>query len=541
MAVEPGLSSGARSGWRGAGACLRRGLHLTRQRWLWRSCRRRRTVLVAGLAILFVWQIGLKSAWRHLDSHYALRASSGIRHERDFVYFLYYLGLYPVATEEPNPEESVETARKTIQEHGSSLVMEKGHSIRYGDNGKACFLYLFSAWLNGSPQLASLHAADAAWFWFALALLWFAFWRIGLPWVGCAAVLLSGSDPFQLHEAYRRGNVFSWVISTGLVLAALYLPLLAEKPPRRLYLWGVVIGSGVLLATVRQIRTEPVFVLAGAALACLLLARRGWAERLMLVAALAVTFVCVQLGWRAYFDWKFEQAYQVVKAAGGHPYDGPRGNYHMIWHPLWCGLGDFDTQHGYAWDDRVAARYALPILEQRYGLEPLELAGDDYVFKDRYWDADRKYYKTPYELPHYDEVLREKIVSDIRGDPLWYVDILLKRIGRILTETTPVGLELGPVSFHVPFSGLWLAPALLLLWWARAWFFVKLIFFGASLSLPALVIYSDRGMCYYSIYHVLAAAVLAALLLELALAGVARARAGPAVDLRPRAARARGD
>ena len=62
------------------------------------------------------------------------------------------------------------------------------------------------------------------------------------------------------------------------------------------------------------------------------------------------------------------------------------------------------------------------------------------------WDAAGKYYRTPYELPHYEEVIRDKVLGDIRRDPVWYLGILWKRAGRILTETSPVRLAAGDLA-----------------------------------------------------------------------------------------------
>jgi hypothetical protein len=117
-------------------------------------------------------------------------------------------------------------------------------------------------------------------------------------------------------------------------------------------------------------------------------------------------------------------------------------------------------------------------------------------------------------MPGYHDALRSKVLGDIARDPLWYLGILAQRAGRILTETTPVRLRWGGGWVTLPMHGLVVLPVLGVLAWARAWRLVKLIVFFAPLSLMALVVYSGRGMCYYSCYHLAVAAVLVALLVE---------------------------
>ena len=62
-----------------------------------------------------------------------------------------------------------------------------------------------------------------------------------------------------------------------------------------------------------------------------------------------------------------------------------------------------------------------------------------------------------------------------------------------------------------------LLPVLGLLVWARSWMLAKLVCFSLPLSLTAVLIYSGNGTCFYSCYHLLVAAVVAAVGVELAL------------------------
>ena len=74
---------------------------------------------------------------------------------------------------------------------------------------------------------------------------------------------------------------------------------------------------------------------------------------------------------------------------------------HPVWAGFWEGLGDFDAAKSYYWDDaearRALAAAGLPS-------EWVDLAG-----------------------PQAETYFREKVLSDILGDPLWYLDILARR------------------------------------------------------------------------------------------------------------------
>ena len=194
-------------------------------------------------------------------------------------------------------------------------------------------------------------------------------------------------------------------------------------------------------------------VLVSVLLACLFLAGTSGGRRLAVAAASSASFTGVTQGWGMWFDAKFDQAWKVAAAAGGHPYNGPRDHAHAFWHPIWCGLGDFDTTHRYAWADDGAARYAHPILRDIYGVPVPEWDGGDWAYYGTFWDAGRRYYKMPYEMPHYAEVLRDKVLGDIAEDPGWYAGILGRRAWRLLTETAPVRVAAGAAYVTLPVVG----------------------------------------------------------------------------------------
>ncbi len=83
---------------------------------------------------------------------------------------------------------------------------------------------------------------------------------------------------------------------------------------------------------------------------------------------------------------------------------------------------------------------------------------------------------------------------------------MAKRVGTILTKTTPVSVAVGAKRFQL--EGEWLGPAALLALivfaFMRRWRWVLLIVFAAPLSSQALIVYSAHGMTYYGCFHLVA-------------------------------------
>ena len=143
-------------------------------------------------------------------------------------------------------------------------------------------------------------------------------------------------------------------------------------------------------------------------------------KRGVMIAAL---FVATSVGnrvWDGYFSHKIQESYDFVLEAGGTPFPVERDLHHMFWHPMWCGLGDFDTKYGYEWNDYIAFKYAKPIMVEEKGLEfPLSRPKkfDDGMVYGYFYDEQDRYYKTLWEFPEIHEILKEKVVHDVTNDP----------------------------------------------------------------------------------------------------------------------------
>lgn len=481
---------------------------------------RRLWVLLAGLTAILVWQRNFVGA--DLKTGYKFTHSSGVHRESNFVYFLYYLGLYPVASTEKKLRYSETGARNILARKGETLVNDKAATFRSGDRGRT-LVFLYDAWLKGTPRKAQLRPFHTQLFRVALYAVFAAFWWIRQPLLGAFIVLFVGSHPAQLYAVYAQEDVHGWTITTALLLLALHVPLMKDRTGWWKAL-GVAALSGVLLASVRTIRSEPTPMLVAAAFVYLTLDAR-WRLRVTATATLAATFLLATAAWTSWFRHKFDEARAVVARAGGHPYPSTYVNYHEFWHPVWCGLGDFDTKYGYKWDDRAAYTFAEPILREKYGVTVPPRRPHRY-WSDAYWDDAKQYRMKTCELPHYYDIVRDKVLKDIRHDPVWYLQILGKRVGRIVTQVTPLRVAVASLKWSVHWTG-WTAIALAgLLGYLRAQFLLKLLLFTVPTSAVAFVIFSGRGTTYLAIYHLVAAAILATLLVELAISLLARRRRG---------------
>ncbi len=457
--------------------------------------------LIVAVVLTIMWQETFQYAGRKLDVTYRVSVTAGIFGQETFYYYYHYLGLFPVYAEGIEPIYSRDGAEAIIRDRPEALRTERGYVIRSGDLGK---IWLFgpSAFLKGDAREPT--AAEFNHWFFVLGLIGVlvATWFVGQFPLGVFLVLLIGSHPFQLYEVYAdnlpgTGQVFSIVISSALVLLAPHIPLLFGRSVSKVYLLSLPISTGIFLGTIRQVRSEPMLLIVSV-LACYALAsnvsrRARAAISLLSLVTLAITL----LFWNQYWDSKLAESHDLVAAAGGAPYPGELTRNHVLWHPIWCGLGDFGQKYGYKWDDVAAFEYAMPIL-RREGAIDYEMVGTE---QSTGWYDDRRLYnKIIWTNPRYEEILRDKVVGDIARDPAWYLDVLARRTWAILTLVVPVRIALGVNGLNLPSSGLLLVPTLIALALLRQWALLKLLCFSLPLAATALIIYSGSGFTYYSIY-----------------------------------------
>ena len=480
--------------------------------------RSRPWMLALALVVLIAWQFSF-SAPGVTDPTFRVWASTGLHANGKFVFFLRHLNLYPLATRDPIKADTQEEARRILQTRPQSLVMDENYTFRSGDRGRT-LLFLVDSFLRAQTQRLSVRPATVLAWLLALSALLVTFSRAGAPVLGTCLVIALGSNIAATHEIYgaetRYGgaNIFGWAFIGLAALLALHGDLLLGTGRRlRRWVWLVPVVSGVIVASIRTVRSEPTPLLASCVLVYSMQRWLPWSKRLLLGLLLAASFFLGTSCWDRFFRFEFDRVVATLERVGGTPYPGPYMRYHELWHPIWCGLGDFDRTHGYVWDDRAAYAYAIPIMRDEYHVDiPRPDVSASFIKGDS-WDGKGLYPKLFSELPHYTEVIRDKVLADIRTDPEWYLTILAQRLHRVLFENAPAQVAWGSHRWRLPAAaGGWLLlGALVAFACLRDWTATALISFTLPLWAAPLFVYSDRGMASYaSVSHSVAAAVIAA-------------------------------
>ncbi len=491
----------------------------------WARARMTPAVLLR-LLVLFVLLFGI-AKWQRTFAEdaskvapgHGVTASTGLNEDKHFFFFLYHLNLYPIATDVPIVWDTADEAKRLMREQPAKLRQDQGTTFRSGDRGRT-YLFFVDAWLHHRGLNASVKPAHEIAFTLSLMALMISFWSIRRTAAGLFLVVLLGSNPFQLWVVFKQENVFSWSITAMIGLLALHLPLMERRrsasPSKlsRYYPWIAAVAGGFFLAFVRNFRSEPSALIFSIWLVYITMT---WLSKRTRAGLVFISLAALWIGTQAstaFFDKKLEQSKAAMATVHGPVYAGPVAHFHEFWHAVWCGLGDFDTKYGYQWEDRAAYRSADTELKKRN--PGLELDPNHWV-QPRFWDPPTNRYEVYYfETPHYHEVVRDKILGDIKKDPLWYLNILKQRVGRTLTEVTPVGFATAEDSYYIEgkILGLLIIPLALLLVWGRRWAHLKLLAFSGPLSAVPIMLYSAGGMTNYSTFHLFAFWLLGLLAVE---------------------------
>ncbi|WP_344924343.1 hypothetical protein [Aquimarina addita] len=413
--------------------------------------------------------------------------ASGFSHNRayKFAYFYYYTGDFPLATIHNDLTYSKEGAINEINNRGKDLIMEYTHWSRLGESARI-LAYLPNAYLKGSPENPSIRLFNVLIFTISLLVLYFGFWNIKKPLFGFVLLVLISCTPFFLYEIYSRENIFALMASAffiilGLNVQVLFLPTLN-------YFKTIFIAafSGGILGFFSEFRNEISIVIVSLLLLYILSKTIKIVPKIVLILTIIFFFNSSKKYIRNHFAMKFEKTSHLVSSHKGHVYSGAKISGHNFWHPMFCGLGDFDTKYGYEWNDLKAYQYAIPILNKKYGMN-IKYSGRYHT--DDYYDEAGLYYKKPEELPNYEVIMKEKVLSDIKNDPVWYMEILCKRVIRTMTRTIPV-----------PYLGWLLFPLAYFLIRRKYWDWIKLIVVSLPLSATSIIVHSGKGSTYNSLF-----------------------------------------
>src|SRR2546423_8196911 len=301
--------------------------------------REQRRLLIYGAIVILCWQGLLLFGVENYSRAYRLKAMGLCSDYRFFLSPYVHDGVFPVAVR--------------VMADGRSVLVNDLNSpcttARLGDYGKI-WLLLPEALCRG-PDAATARGPTRTLFLASLLATWAAFCAVRRPVMGGIIVLLVGSDPFELFEAYSNNNIFSLPITVALAALAAHARLLLPNPPpmRRLWIWPL--AGGMALATIREIRLEPVLIGLSLLGVYLTIHRLPLVQRSALLAVLIATFFATSLAWGMYWNARFAQARRFVLERGGQPLPSTPLRYPNGWHTLLCGLGDFDHTHGFIWSD----------------------------------------------------------------------------------------------------------------------------------------------------------------------------------------------
>ena len=474
-----------------------------------RADRRRWLVPVVLSLLIASWQFSFNSASPEPRRAYAMMGSMGLAMDAPlFFYFFHHFGVFPVgAIEVPRLEPSKQAATEFVARHGDRLRMDFGwptNTPRFGDYAKL-FLFYPDFWMRGDRARPSAIPFNEMLFIVALLALFWAFWREGHGLLGTLIVVLVGSNPFQVVETYGRGNVFSIPISVALLLLAVHLRFLTRRTGVDALAWAIAVASAVALASFREIRAEA-GIMAVSAVGAYVVAKDSWRRRVLLVTVFVLAWALTGLAWSSFWAGKFTQAQAFVARAGGQVFRAPRSTHHAFWHAVYCGLGDYGSDRGFDWDDRAAFRWATTYnADTNPNPIPFRYVSG-YYLEDTFDGVHRI---APTDLPEYNRLVRDRVLSEIRRHPHWYGRVLFQRAIAILRDATPAALSLGSVTLAIPGVGwVWL-PVLLFTIWRRRTLHTLVLLVVLPLSAVALLVYSGKGMTFYGITHLvgIAAAV----------------------------------
>lgn len=418
---------------------------------------------------------------------------------RHFFYFYYYTGYFPLGTMNNDADFSKAGAVHEIEDHGEDLIMEYEHWARLGEHARIT-AYMPGAIVKGTAKDPSVKLFNTIMFVLGLLCLITGFYRCEVLKYGIILVVLINCTPFYIFEVYANENIFALMGSAFFIVLGLNLPVLYKSS---LSQWRTLLNillSALLIGYCSEIRNETAVVLGSLILIYALAPQVNWKRKVIYASLAIVVFVGSKSLIQEHFDRLFAQTKSVVAGNGGHVYNGAVIKGHSFWHPVYCGLGDFDSKYGYQWRDQTAYEYAVPILNSEYQMD-IEYKGGYHT--NNYYDQDSLYYVKFDEIPAYDKVIKAKVKSDITTDPLWYVSILMKRIVAICTST-------------IPFPGIgWLMLGLVFfLIRKKRYSDLFLIIISFPLSATAFIIYSGRGATFSGVFSYIVLAILISIMLD---------------------------
>jgi len=477
-------------------------------------------ILIFLIIYIFSWQfqIGLSDRFSGDYYKYGIHHSCGASFsdpEHFFSYGIYYWGLFPAFPDrDALPRKfdhdswfySKDGAMEILDKHGYALRMDINGTFRMG-NVMNLWLPALSAVFKGTVRDVNFIPFNAAYFILSLLVILCAFWIYGRGLMGLVLVLVLGSYQFQLYSAHMQDNIFSYMISTMIIATGLFMPLIFDVKIKSRTLYILCVLNGAWIGIAHLMRADCLSAFLPSVLVILIYKHVDYKQKAGMVIAFFFAYYAVSSIFQSFFDYKYNEAFGIVKEKGGNTFKGHRLKNHMFWHTIWCGMHDFDEKYKHNWSDFVAEYNAKKMLKKRYGID---------VGKLTYHHKPVDYY-LPSRVPEYDSAMRDLVFEDIGKDPVWYLDILFKRLKRIFLESIrPRIMLITGHALHIPGGVFVYILTVSLILFFRLWGHLKLIIFSAgSMTIP-LFVTTFTNYHHYSIVHLVTASVFLHIVLKIA-------------------------
>lgn len=425
-----------------------------------------------------------------------------------FFYFYKTLGLYPLTVDNFNELKKLkidkDSAKKYLYDNIYKLRMENGHWYRFGERARILALYP-SFWLYGEIGKLSLLPFNTLVFIITVVFLFFALKSLYNVLIAIWGVILVVSSQFITYEALYHNNIFA--IQPMLHIFTISLLILFRNKQLKYQIIASFLLA-ILIGFLSEIRGENITALLVVLLYWVLVRNIKEKKNILIVMCIICLLFVTKIGLNTYFDKVYDKTKDLVENIGGYAFNGARTDKHPLWHPLLAGLGDYGQDKGFEWNDRQ-----IFIKVANYANKPLRI-----VRHNQFYDKEHIYYKRVETLDFYSDSAKKLFIKTILDDPLWYINIIIKRIKAMIIDIPPIQINLIFKSLNINFFGL-------LLFMMIVYFFINIkqhiylkeykiieffkitkleVFIVLSalfISVAIILIYSGKGITNIAIYQ----------------------------------------
>ena len=139
--------------------------------------------------------------------------------------------------------------------------------------------------------------------------------------------------------------------------------------------------------------------------------RNNFPKKILVFCLAFLSLITPYVILRTFINYKIKTSLQKAHLSSTQNF---KSQSHPVWHGIWIGLGDYDTEKGFVYNDNCAADYVRKITGKKYESNFIT----DSIVDDLY-----------------ETTLKKKVLQEISDDPIWYLKILLKRFAAVVFQT----------------------------------------------------------------------------------------------------------